>query len=546
MKKIFSEMMILLLLLGACQQEPEWKEPQMVPLSGNGLTRDQLHDVLAGTLAVALSDRQVRLFLHSELARQFTGDYDVLFDLIRDKEVTTEAYGRLSFSALLEKTALEAGIDLRMPGNGSAEYKNLQISAPAFFEDWNPDAFIPEVIGLPVDYQENSGTLVRSFHANGRETLISENNLSKPFLLVRQAERVDAEGMMRVDPDGFVIPEGERHFSAREVYELSVTGLKSGTLDRKESIIQVLDEVAFQEALVSRRFLMNDVPAPKLPPEGQPVNLGLKSANSTLVEIPGNIRVHPAGPFTIQVNWTQVPGAVAYEVFRQYGDSPNYLLATVDNNQISYHDRYLSQGEHYTYSVRSVDVSGNVSPLTSGLESYASWRTNGNRDVVDRIIISSACWNWCCGLFDGKIELQYKISYLQMPSFTVAPYPSFGLNNLGQKTSTQQKGKWCTYSHYLFPWDVRNSSYSYRMKLIEDDGSGETVSIKLGKSFKVQLLKILDSNASSGTEFKIADKDEEFGEIIIQYWDWKSGYASSLDGYNLMPKDGSARMYLRQ
>jgi len=266
MKKIFSEMMILLLLLGACQQEPEWKEPQMVPLSGNGLTRDQLHDALAGTLAVALSDRQVRLFLHSELARQFTGDYDVLFDLIRDKEVTTEAYGRLSFSALLEKTALEAGIDLRMPGNVSAEYKNLQISAPAFFEDWNPDAFIPEVIGLPVDYQENSGTLVRSFQANGRETLISENNLSKPFLLVRQAERVDAEGMMRVDPDGFVIPEGERHFSAREVYELSVTGLKSGTLDRKESLIQVLDEVAFQEALVSRRFLMNDLPAPKLPP----------------------------------------------------------------------------------------------------------------------------------------------------------------------------------------------------------------------------------------------------------------------------------------
>jgi hypothetical protein len=546
MKKIISEVMILLLLLGACQKEPEWQEPQLGPTTGNRLMKDQLHDALAKTLAATLSDRQVRLFLYQELGKQFTGDYDILFKLVRDKVIKTDDYGVLSFSALLEKKAVEAGIDLRLPESGSAAYLNLQISAPSFFGDWNPGTYIPEVISLPVDYQENSGRMVRSFHPGGLETLVSENSLSKPFLLVRQAERVDANGMMRVDRDGFVIPEEERIFSAGEVYELSETTLKSGIFSGEEPVIEVLDENAFQKALLSRRSPKKEKPVPVIRPEERVVYPGLKSAGSVLVETPGNFRVHPAAPYSIQVNWAQVSGAVKYEVFRQYEYYPNYLLASLDAQQINYTDRYLSQGEHYTYSVRAVDASGNVSPLTTGLESYASWRTNGNRDVVERIIISSACWNWCCGLFDGKIELQYKISYLQTPSNTVAVYPSLGLNNLGQKTKDQQKGKWCTYNHYLFPWDVRNSSYSYRFKMIEDDGSGETVTIKLGNTFKVQLLKILDGTGSGGAEFKIVDKDEEFGEIIIQYWDWRNGYESYHDGYDLIPEEGSARMWLKQ
>ncbi|HPT30192.1 MAG TPA: hypothetical protein PLW67_00070 [Prolixibacteraceae bacterium] len=546
MKKLISEVIFLLLLLGACQQEPEWQEKQMAPVSGNGTSRDQLHDALAKTLALAIQDEQVRLFLYNELEKQFTGDYDILFDLVRDKVIETEHYGTMTLSGLLEKKALEAGIDLRFPVKGSTAYLNLQISAPSFFEDWNPETYTPEVISLPVDYQENTMRMVRSFHEDGRETLVVENNLSKPFLLVRQAERVDENGMMRVDPDGFVIPDEERVFSAREVYEMSETGLKSAIVTGEEPVIQVLDDEAFQNALLSRRSPAKDAPAPVIRPEGGVEYSTLKSAGSVLVDTPGNVKVNPAAPFTIQVSWSQVSGAVKYEVFRQYEYNPNYLLATLDAQQISFTDRYLSQGEHYTYSVRSVDASGNVSPLTAGLESYASWRTNGYRDVVDRIILSSACWNWCCGLFDGKIELQYKISYLLTPSNTVAAYPSVGMNNLGQKTKDQQKGKWCTYNHYLFPWDVKNSSYSYRFKLIEDDGSGETVTVKLGNTFKVQLSKILEGAGSSATEFKIADKDEEFGEIIIQYWDWKCGFESYHDGYNLIPKDGSARMYLKQ
>jgi hypothetical protein len=549
MKKIISEVLMILLILSACQKEPEWQEvsPKPEPFSVKTVSQDRTHDALAKVLALALTDRQVRLFLHAEISRQFTGDFDILYDLIKDKDIESENYGLVKFSGLLQNKAREAGVDFSVFENGSSGYKNLQISSPVYFENWNPDAYLPLVISLPLDYQEGEGRVVSAFDANGVETLVSEDNIKDPFLLVRQAERVDAGGMMRVDPDGFVIPEDEKFFSAKEVYEMSVNSLKSADAAQKEPVIEVLDNEAFQQMLKSRRSTITYVTSVPKDKPAPVMEIGLKSANAVSVDVPGDFRVNPAGPYTMQISWTQVAGAVGYEIYRQFDIYSNYLLATVGPEQINYYDQYLTTGNHYIYSVRAVDASGNTSPLTGGLESYASWRTNGNRDVVDKIYLTSECWNWCCGLFDGKIELQYKTSYLLTPSNTIVAYPSgTQVNNLGQKTKDQQKGKWCYYSHYLFPWDVQSCSYSYRFKLIEDDGDGDAVTIKLGSSFKIQLAKIVEWSVSSGIEFKIADKDEDFGEVIVQYWDWKNGPASSSDGYNLMPDRGIARMYLRQ
>jgi hypothetical protein len=548
MKKVVSEVLMILMILSACQKETEWQDvstsPEPFPVKT--VSQDRTHDALAKVLALALTERQVRLFLHSEIARQFTGDFDILYDLIKDKDVESENYGLVKLSELLQNKAREAGFDFSMFENASFGYKNLQISSPVYFENWNPDTYLPLVISLPVDYQEGEGRMVSAFDANGVETMVSEDNIKDPFLLVRQAERVDSEGLMRVDVDGFVIPEGEKFFSAKEVYEMSVSSLKSADAVQRESVIEVLDNETFQKTLKSKRSMVSDVSfVPKDKPASV-VEAGLKSANSVSVDTPGNFRVNPAGPYTIQISWNQVAGAAGYEIYRQYDTWPNYLLATVGPDQINYYDQYLNIGDHYIYSVRAVDASGNASPLTGGLESYAGWRTNGSRDIVDKIYLDSDCWSWCCGLFDGKIELQYKISYLLTPSNTNVAYPGSNVNNLGQKSRDQQRGKWCTYTHYLFPWDVRNCSYSYLFKLIEDDGAGDGKTVKLSTSFKIQLAKIVDFSVTPGIEFKIASGDEEFGEVIIQYWEWKNGPGIYTDGYNVMPKKGNARMYLRQ
>ena len=376
-----------------------------------------------------------------------------------------------------------------------------------------------------------------------------EEEINYPILLVRMAERVDSNGMVRVDPEGFVIPENERWVSAVEAYRYAEEQLKSAPLVRDDPVIQVLDDAKFQKALVSQRLLYaSEQMTPKMV-TGTLADPGLKSATATAISAPTNFSVHPAGPYTIQLNWTQVAGAVSYEIFRQYDTYPNYQIATVDDKQINFFDQYLSLGDHYTYSVRAVDAAGNRSPLTEGKESYASWRSNGNRDVIERIYINTDCWNWCCGLFDGKIELQYKTSYLLTPGNTNLAYPSTGVNSLSQKTKDQQKNKWCYYNHYLFPWDVRYNSYSYRFVLVEDDGSGDAKTIKFGVTFKVQILKIIDISVTPNVEFKVAAKDEDFGEVIILFWEPKSGPIVNnipSDGYNLIPDHGKARMYLKQ
>jgi len=550
MKRKVIGICLLLALFSACQKEPDLPEIGPEPSAvGNVLTTDVIHNTLARIVALSLEDVNVRAFLHEEIGREFTGDYDILFELIKDKEISSGKFGNVSFSAYLESVAAEKGIDFSPVSDYLNKCKNLQISCPVYYNDWDPASTVPLVIGLPVEYNEGEGMPVKGYDLGGGENICYEEDITVPVLLVRIAERVDEEGMMRVDPDGFVIPEEERFVTAREAYEYTLQHMKSARTLQAEPVIEVLDNLEFAERLASRRSMYTY-------PEGKPsvgsgkiLDPGLKSAAATAISAPSTFTVHPAGPYTIQLNWSQVPGAVSYEIYRQYMTYPNYLLATVGGDQINYYDQYLATDFGYTYSIRSVDASGNASPLTNGLESYASWRTNGNRDVIDKIFIDSDCWKWCCGLFDGKIELQYKTSYLTIPGNTNTAYPGVGVNSLGQKTKDQQKNKWCYYNHYLFPWDVRTKSYSYRLVMVEDDGAGDGTTIKFGLTFKVQIFKIVDISAPLSIEFKIADKDESFGEVIIQYWERKGGPLVNgipSDGYNLMPDKGNARMYMKQ
>jgi hypothetical protein len=547
MKKII-RLFLFLLIFSSCQKEPELQEKSILPQANTvkTFTLNDTNDALARVLALSLTDKNVRLLLHSEIAKQFTYDFDILFDLIKNKEIESENYGLVKFSVLLQNIAREANIDFSMFNESSFRYKNLQISSPVYFENWNPEIDVLSVISLPVEYNEGEGKMVKAYDYGGNEKWVSEEEINSPILLVRQAERVDENGMMRVDPDGFVIPEEERVVTAVEAYEAANLHFKSAIIQQGDPVIEVLSKDEFKERLLSRRSLGSETFYKPLTPIRPVYEPTLKSGEMATIEAPGNFTVHPGGPYTIQLNWTPVAGAVSYEIFRQYQTNPNYLLATVGNDQINYFDQYLNIGDHYTYSIRAVDINGNKSVLTSGLEAYASWRNNGSRDIIDKIFLDSDCWSWCCGLFDGKIELQYKTSYLMTPSNTNVAYPTTGVNSVGQKTKDQQKNKWCSYNHYLFPWDLRLTSYSYRFILIEDDGEGNGKTIKLGTTFKIQLFKVVDFSVSPSIEFKIADKDEDFGEMIVQYWEWKNGPYPYTDGYNLMPDRGHARMYLKQ
>jgi len=143
-------------------------------------------------------------------------------------------------------------------------------------------------------------------------------------------------------------------------------------------------------------------------------------------------------------------------------------------------------------------------------------------------------------LFDGKIELQYKVAYYDKTWNGARAYPSSGVNDFGKISKSDQKDVWCTYDESLFTWDLRNHSYDYRFKMIEDDGDGTGVTVKMGLIFSVVIAKVIELKQSPWTiEFKIANSDEEFNEEIIEYCD-------AAGEKTIGCKKGTAKIFLGQ
>lgn len=531
---------------GCYKDEPVVQtDNEIVALASLNLTdlqRDDVIENLAKVLALAINEKNVRKLLYEEIAKQFTNDYDILYSLIKDKMIELENNEMVSFENFLAKTALGNEIDISL-FDLATSFKNLQISSPVYFEDWSYEALKPVVISLPVDYNTRNKVAVKGYFADGSVKNIFEDDITEPIILVRRAERVDDDGLMRVDFNGFVIPEEDRLITAKDAYTevYKPDFLKSASLSRP--IIEVIEDGEMEKYRSgnhnTRDNRLNIKTVTSMFNELNNSTL-LKSAQTSL-SIPKVKSVFPDEPYAIRFGWEGVTGATQYEIWRQFSSNPVEKIATLSVVDFTFLDVNRISGQSYYYAIRALDSDGNTSPMSEPYEAIASWREKGSRDVIERIFISKDCWNWCCGLFDGKIELQYKLAYYDHIIKTAAAYPSgsTNLNNLGQKTKNQQKDKWCYYYKDLFPWSIEHQSYDYRMNLIEDDGNGTGTKITIEGSFKIPIKKV-EATASVKVEFNIANSDENLGEVLVNYWDSKSRT------YVFSPKKGQAYMVLKQ
>jgi hypothetical protein len=202
--------------------------------------RNKIIDELSQVIALSLTENDVRRMLHNELNKQFTFDYDILYSFVADKEVNTK-FGKLKYVELLHKLAADNNICLDYLDKNLENFKNLQISAPSYFEGWQTENFIPEVISLPVEYIENKSIKVKSYASNGTFSLVTEEDINKPFLLVRESERVDPTGMIRVDINNFVLPPNYRTLTAYSAYKISELKSFSENENMESVIIKVPD-----------------------------------------------------------------------------------------------------------------------------------------------------------------------------------------------------------------------------------------------------------------------------------------------------------------
>lgn len=514
MKKLLISFSLIALIISSCNKEEliqnKTQNDPEIPLSKEN--KDQVINELSQVLSLSLQDVHIRNFLHEEIAKQFTLDYDILYELIKNKHVASEEYGTIEFGKLLEKIAKDNSVNISHFLKYNELFRNLQISSPVYFENWMPKKSSPMVISLPQDYDEGENIKVKAFSNDGNYKMVLEEEINEPILLVREAERVDKNGMIRIDIDGFIIPEGERYLTAERAYEIATenkSGVKSAEVLAHEPIIIIGDNYSEGNIISDNNGIVKSKNAFDY--------YQSKSATSD-IGIPTNPTALPNSSYSIQIKWGGVTGASSYEIFRQYSYYANTKLATLDNTQNIYNDMYLSNGTRYNYSIRSVDANGNVSGLTYPVDAIASWRVNRAYEKILRIYVSTDCWNKAiCGLFDGRIELQYKLVLFNRENKSVEALPAGATGALPRQTRSAQKATWCTYNQMLFLWDLQVYAYSYGIFFVEDDTDGTGTEVELSATMKVSLNDSVSGEVTGKITFKIADADEQIGSMVVHY-----------------------------
>lgn len=180
--KNLMNVMALLLLLGivSCKKEKSslGDENKITPLSETV----QLQTSFAKILAKAVkSDENLRIFIKEQSLKQFDNDYDILYQLVKDKDINGETFREklLKFTTSKKLDSIEAKLPL------------LTIFVPTVpnfnAETWNASSEVP-VVAVAGNTSENIVTL---YDDNSRQLVLKANETPGfPVLVVKQNERL--------------------------------------------------------------------------------------------------------------------------------------------------------------------------------------------------------------------------------------------------------------------------------------------------------------------------------------------------------------------
>jgi hypothetical protein len=472
---VFRLLIVFVFLLGfnSCERDRDFVEDELSVKAETSDIDTELLNLSESVLGV-VNNQEFRDKVYERVSSKFDGDYNALFETLRsDMNPIT-----------LKSTGFQK----------SMNYFN----ARSLF----PQIYIPHFEDLKASGKLNKESPVVLIYTDEKESG------SYP------GYRIDEKGQLtKLD---FLID--EEYAKNNEVWVISIN-------ERVDEVGRVVYKPDDLKSLFT--FDIN---------QGESVPNVLKSASgcATPPATPTNVQAFPMNPYSVNIQWQESPSAIYYKIYREVNYDGNFAeLATVNYPQSSYSDNFLSVGNHYDYKLRAFSGEDCYSVSSFSKGAYATWRTTNFNDILYRIYISDACWNWCCSWPEGDIELKYRIVKYNK-SDQVVEYPK---NSLPSKSKSSQKGKWCLYDRELFRWDITKYAYNYMLFFYEDDGGNDAgLTIKLTAKFEPTDAITVGAEIS----FTIDDKDEELGWMEIHHYDsWGKVY-------NMSPRKGSAQMTVRQ
>lgn len=175
------------LVLISCKKESAKEELSTSPPAITQTTPDQLRTDFAKLLAKAVADASVRALIKSEAQKQFDNDYDVLFQLVKDRELRTGVtFGQYLSSLAGAETAITS-LEETLP--------LLTIFVPELEHfsagNWNTQRDIPLVAVVNSDFNEKERTPIKAFdHLGGQYELLSNKVPDRPVIVIKENERM--------------------------------------------------------------------------------------------------------------------------------------------------------------------------------------------------------------------------------------------------------------------------------------------------------------------------------------------------------------------
>lgn len=509
-------------------------------------------DLMAKAMAKVMSNLEFREMIRYETDKQFDYDYDVLYRFIENNEINVEGGKSIKVSEFLinqiRSEIKESTLNQEYITNISSYIPNLNICVPFQYKEWNPSTFIPKVASFPVDFDEKTHDRVKGFNSSGEMAWItkSDEDWELPIVTVGLSERVDENGMIKVNEVDLVIEPEMRFLNSDDAYENASNMLKSGKIIEYESIVKIVDfsDPSVIEMLKNKhgdivysdenRVIINDFSEP-------PASKSLKSAET--LATPEFVEIYPyTTSKSIFLNWIDV-GADQYHIYRKINGGslqPHDVVNWIEGT--TYLDQGLTSGNEYLYQIYGTK-NGSNSNWSKAAYTNATWRKSKSYERLWSLYLNKTCWNdisW--GRSKCEIMMRIVRYDLANSSLTLEPIGT------GGASKTQQRNKTYLYKTRLFRWDFSKQALNYLIYFYEEDG-GSPVEVNLGAKIFCGYKK--GDTGSPGTagahvevstavKFSIGGRDDKMGVIEVHH-DEPLGFR-----YYIPTPKGTAYCYINQ
>ncbi len=183
---------VFFLLTFGCNKEEEMQsiEKKIVSFEFNEYNND-LNDFAQAVNQAINSNTEFRNLIKQEALKKFDGDYDVLLTHIINRNIADVSSNRSNFTV---KELLNDFLPNKNPSNMrssespletlSKKYPDLQVSVPVKAEEWESEAYIPNVTFIPLEYQDGVTKSVLGYDNNNNIIEIDANNEPENAVIV--------------------------------------------------------------------------------------------------------------------------------------------------------------------------------------------------------------------------------------------------------------------------------------------------------------------------------------------------------------------------